>query len=372
MHRRTCVLLAVTAGVLLGAAPAFAVSGGTQLPDQSAAPWMVTIASAGDRPLEQRELCGGVLIAPDRVATAGHCLDHGDPTHWEVHLGASVLSTNPGTVLPIRGVAIHPGYRLIPSPSDPNSFEKSAVANDVAIIALARPVSGVQPVRVAENPPAEGTAVHAYGHGRTKATDPADPLSSIGDVLRRADLSVISDQRCGAQLGGVVDGGSVVCAQGKDTICAGDSGGPLVRDTATGPELVGITSFGGEVVGKQCGQDRYPGGFADTAALRSWLTQPDPVLAPMPVGKPTITGSRAVGDTVRCEQPRWAGKAPDSVAYEWARQQTGSDGFVFYTTIKGATAPRLAITPDLDGVPVLCVQTASTAGGTIEQYTAPR
>jgi secreted trypsin-like serine protease len=371
MRHRGFLVPATAAGVLLGSAPAFAVSGGQPVPDPSAAPWMVTIARAGDRPLTEREMCGGVLIAADRVATAAHCLDHTDPTKLEVHLGASVLSSNPGTVLSIRGFATDPGYQLVPSATDPNDFSKSAAKNDVAIIVLTKPVAGVRPTHVADGRPTTGTKVSAYGHGLTKPYDQANPLSSIGDVLQRADLAVIDDKQCNSQLGGAVDAKSVVCAQAKETICSGDSGGPLLHQTPAGPELVGITSFGGEVIGKDCGQDGYAGGFADTASLKPWITQHHPVLAPMPTGEPTIDGTPASGAAVGCVQPKWAGAAPDSVSYQWSKSVVGSDGFKFFNPIKGATGAQLAITQEFAGRQVLCTMTASTAGGAVEMNSAP-
>lgn len=362
------VCAAVLAVAGLTAVPAFAVSGGQQVRNPSTAPWMATIASKGTGPLVQREICGGALIAPDRVATAGHCLDHTDPTNLELHLGGGTLSTDPGRVVPIKGFTMNPGYRLVPSPSDPDSFEKSAVADDTAIIELARPVRDVPPLRVATRSPAPGTAVSVFGHGQTKPFDPKNPTSFFGDALNKGNLDVIADGSCNTQLGGLVDGASVVCAQSTTTTtCSGDSGGPLVEYGTEGPELVGLTSFGGEVVDKQCGQDGYPAGFADTVAMHAFLTQPHPVLAPRPTAEATITGTKAAGSTVTCQAPKWAGHAPDSVSYVWDESKVDANGFEFYVPIDGApTTPALAVTPDLATHKLLCVLDATTRGGTVE------
>jgi hypothetical protein len=364
-RRVLAVLAAASCAVALTGTPASAVSGGRPVPDPAAAPWMVTIAFAGDRPLLDRAACGGVLIRPDRVATAAHCLDHGDPARLDVHLGAATLSSQPGRTLTVRGFATHPGYRLIYPPDRPGDFSSAAAADDLGIIQLSRPVLGVRPMPVAGRAPAVGTPVQVYGHGQTGPT-------TTGDVLQRGDLRIIGDAACTASLGPVVDAASVVCAQSTATICAGDSGGPLVHRTPAGPQLVGLASFGGEVVGQTCGQDGAPGGFADAAAQRRWLDQDHPTLAPMNVGEPTIVGTRATGATLTCRPPTWSGRTPDNIEYQWDTDQVGSDGFDTFVPIDDATAPALTLSAELAAHPALCVITATTAGGTVELYSAPQ
>src|SRR5690349_11618257 len=89
---------ALAVGVcVLGIAPAHAMSGGEKAA-ASDAPWMVALAGKGDVPLPQRAQCGAVLIAPDRVATAAHCLDGVNALDLEAHLGSGSLSGGPGRV----------------------------------------------------------------------------------------------------------------------------------------------------------------------------------------------------------------------------------------------------------------------------------
>nr|WP_112473618.1 trypsin-like serine protease [Streptomyces sp. ST1020] len=160
---------------------------------------------------------------------------------------------------------------------------------------------------MARHAPAAGSRVRVYGHGLTKPPTEKDP-NPVGDVLRRADMKVIGDRTCTSRLAGVVDGTSVLCAQAPQaTICAGDSGGPLLKRGRRGPELAGIVSFGSEVLDKECVHG-HPSAFADAAKLRGWLTQPRPVLVPMPAGKLTVTGRQQAGSKLTCRLPRWAGK----------------------------------------------------------------
>jgi secreted trypsin-like serine protease len=375
--------LGAVVAVVVAAAPAQAITGGTPVPDAADAPWMVTLAHPGDEPLAQRAFCGGALIAPDRVLTVAHCVLDADPRRVEVHLGASVLSSGPGRILPVAGVAVHPQSTIIPSPSDPSNFAKSSAVDDVAIVQLARPVPDASPLTVADTPPAPGTPVAAYGHGIT-AAPAADPTAPppYGDVLSRADLGVISAQDCATRLRTPSGGDrSVLCAQAPQpagpATCPGDSGGPLVEREDGRPVVVGVTSFGSEVLDQVC-RAGTAAAFADVAALRDWITQRDPVLEPSPAQDVSVTGNPAVGSTLTCRTPTWQGDQPATLGYSWSRGEIDTTtpeeawntptGFLFYVPIDGQTAPTLTVPPDLSGHGVLCSIAARNAGGSVSYY----
>ncbi|WP_238783411.1 S1 family peptidase [Streptomyces monomycini] len=275
-------LMATTIGT---AGSAQAMSGGTQLPRPGATPWLATLAEKGATPLLERASCGGVLIAPDRILTAAHCVNGVDVQRMEVHLGSSVLSQDPGTVRGIRSATLHPRFELLPSPAAPNSPEMSSAAYDIAVLRLDTPVRGIKPLPVTRHRPRPGTPVSIFSHGTTAPTDSSRPGTGIrGDVLRRGDLIVRSHERCAAQTPAVVDEASVFCARDArgglpdrtpTTMCTGDSGSPLVAWGRRGPELTGIFSFAGETAGKVCGQPA-DAAFADVPALLPDLT-PSPL-----------------------------------------------------------------------------------------------
>src|SRR3954454_1309242 len=155
---------AVLAAALV-CAPALAVSRGTTT-DISAAPYM---AFLGD--------CTGTLIAPDRVLTAAHCAPFVDPQDSHVVIGANQVggSVFVGNVLTpiippasavyaIKGFSGHPGFHL-QFPFAKGKPQYATAANDIAIVVLARPVTGVAPVPIAT--PADAAALEQPGAGVT-------------------------------------------------------------------------------------------------------------------------------------------------------------------------------------------------------------
>jgi hypothetical protein len=282
---------------ILLAAPAHAVVNGQPL-RPSKAPWFVP---AG--------ICGATLIAPDRLATAAHCVDPVDLGDFEtLRVGGETR----------RGVAVA-------LPSTWRAQSAGFARDDVAIIKLDRPVSHVRPVPLATSVPAK---VRVVGQGKTAWDAPTGRTA-----LRQATLATIADRVCGPEWKGTkyaqrFEAASEVCAGGRASVCAGDSGGPMLGGTLQRPVLVGIISW----TGPRCGEDQLPSVSAQASHYAAFLTAPEPVWAPVPAGPTTITRA---GGTLTCAAT-WT-VAPDTVEFRWRRRVRGKTAYEFVTVARTAT-----------------------------------
>ena len=319
------------------------VVGGGSVPP-GAYPWIVAMSRG----------CGGSLIAPDRILTAGHCVEDLRVENVRLYVGAR--QRRRGSLrydgLPVRAVdvATHPGYRALGG---------GGPTNDVALLRLAQPVEGGEPVRLAgpgDAPPADQPAT-VLGWGVT-TTDLRDPPLAIG--LRSGLLRVLSDRSCSRVYGddGAYRSSVMLCARSRNAFrrpntspCVGDSGGPLISEAGL---QIGVVSFG-----ISCGALREPTVFAEVAGLRPFIDDPEPEWSPQPEGRPVVSGRIAPGEIVSCDPPPFRNRVA-RLRYRWGVNR-----------LLVATGRRVRITRTAVGKVLQCRVVAENDGGATPSVASP-
>merc|ERR1712098_533802 len=159
-------------------------------------------------------MCGGSLVAEDRVITAGHCCDGQSASRLGVRVGSQNLydEDEDQADIAVSKVILH------------ESYDDWTISNDICILELA---------------------------------DSADLSSTY--------ISTISDDDCRDAYGSSSVYDSMICAgfpQGGKDSCQGDSGGPFM----CGSQLSGIVSWG-----YGCAEAGYPGVYTQTSYFIDWI-----------------------------------------------------------------------------------------------------
>nr|ABL67951.1 serine peptidase 2 [Peregriana peregra] len=188
-------------------------------------------------------ICGAVLVGPNKLVTAAHCVQGQDATKLRVEVGALNLLDPPNAyeqTIPVEFFIIHPLY----------NEKGNAYPNDIAILYLSSPVTYNKNVQPAELAPKGSSFANEQciitGWGRTIGGGPT------AAHLKQAYISKITRSQCNlrwALYGQLITDKHICVYEASDpagtrpSACQGDSGGPLMCG-ADFKLLAGVTSWG--------------------------------------------------------------------------------------------------------------------------------
>jgi len=208
--------------------------------------------------------CGGSVVAPDVILSAGHCIG----AVSSAVVGAYNFS-DPSEIVEqfsFDEVRIHPLFEE----------RSSYITYDVALIKLNGNITSTGPVRINddERVPYFSDMLTVVGWGFTYEQGIFDFFAEAEDVMREVDVPFVGNTRC-MQIQDdnfvtltILD--DMLCAggNGKDS-CQGDSGGPLILlgNGTTETVQVGVTSWGSGCV------SIHPGVYHRTSYTFDWIRE---------------------------------------------------------------------------------------------------
>lgn len=191
------------------------------------------------------QFCTGTLIAPQTVLTAGHCYYAEGTTGFTYWVGFGADGNNPQAYKQVVQQVRHPQYNAT-----------GALENDVAVLKLDSPVTGITPIAInttslstadiGKNVRHVGYGVYTFQNGQPVSDS---KKRSVDTPLRQVGATQIESG-----------------ATGKQT-CQGDSGGPgfMITSGSAAERVAGIVSYGDQYCQQQ-GVDTRVDAFA------SWIT----------------------------------------------------------------------------------------------------
>ncbi len=226
------------------------IVGGVQA-EKGELPFQVSLQNSGSH------FCGGSLIKPNWVLTAGHCVQ--GSSAMKIVVGLHDQKDKTGTeTFTAKKIVAHP------------QFNQDTLDYDYALIQLSgdSKFRTIDLNRVEIDIPAGQDQIKVWTSGWGTTSEGSYTLPNI---LNKVEIPLVSQADCNAAsaYGGAITD-RMICAglkQGGKDSCQGDSGGPLfVKQTSGDFSLIGIVSWG-----EGCARPDKFGVYTKVNAMTNWI-----------------------------------------------------------------------------------------------------
>jgi secreted trypsin-like serine protease len=275
-------------------------------------PWQVALMTSSGQ-----QFCGGVIIHPEWVITAAHCLG------GTIYIRAGVTNRTHTTGQDRLVIAQH---------GHPN-YGGSNHQNDIAMLKLQTPLD-------LSGPNVKAIPIVTAAHAELGYTEPG-VLSKItgwgalywqgpsSNILQVATVPITTMEYAQTAYPGVNITPDMLPAgypEGGVDACQGDSGGPLVvpaADSPLGYRVAGLTTWG-----QGCAWPGLPGMYARVSHFEQWLSQTSGIVFEQPSGlfNPTQFTAEAASTT--------------QIDLSWNKNADNNNVMLVYSTIGAFGTPQ--------------------------------
>lgn len=236
------------------------IVGGDPAPPHSA-PWIISLQLYVERQARWFHICGGAILSPEWILTAGHCLHGLDSQTIEVVAGAHDLAANESWSQQRRAVqkrVVYPRY------------QGGVAPYDIGLVRMTKPLQLTTSVQTIQLPSDTNVLPRGYatlyGWGSTSRTN----KPQLPKTLQMMTVPIVNADVCSAILNagrtGLISNELTVCTgplEGTPSACNGDSGSALTQ----GHSVIGVVSWGRS----PCGLVNSASVYTRVSTYKNWI-----------------------------------------------------------------------------------------------------